>query len=63
MTIFLVQIGPKKTIFLKGLLIFFSTTELQHKLLILIESTNIFHWKSTKKKESECDLCGEIWAK
>ena len=28
---------------------FFGTTGLQHKLLILIKSSNIFNWKSVKK--------------
>ena len=42
--------------------IFFGTTGFQQKLLILIESPNIFHWKSTKK-ESRCYLSGQIWGK
>ena len=42
---FLVQIGPKKAI-LEVLLNFFRTTGVQHKLLVLIESHNIFNWKS-----------------
>ena len=41
---FFVEIGPK-TIYQ----IIFRTTGLQHKLLILIESPDIFHWKSAKK--------------
>ena len=46
---FFVQIGPKK-IFKRFYQLFFRTNGLQHKLLILIESLNIFHWKSAKKK-------------
>ena len=45
-----VQIGPEKQ-FLEVLPNFFGTTALQQKLLILIESPKIFHWKSTKKKK------------
>ena len=56
-----VQIGPEKQ-FLEVLPNFFGTTALQQKLLILIESPNIFHWKSTKK-ESGCGLRDKIWAK
>ena len=47
---FYVQIGPQKTIFQRFYQHFFRTNGLQHKLLILIESPNIFHWKSAKKK-------------
>ena len=47
---FFVQIGPKKH-FLRGFPIFFRTNGLQHKLLILIESPSIFHWKSAKKSK------------
>ena len=43
---FVVEIGPQKAIF-SGFTKFLSTTRLQQKLLILIESPNIFHWKST----------------
>ena len=43
---------------------FFRTTGLQQKL---IESPNIFHWKSTKKKKKEsasgCGHRSKIWAK
>ena len=46
---FFVQIGHKKTIFKKFYQLFFRTTGLQHKLLKLSESPNIFHWKSAKK--------------
>ena len=42
---FLVQIGPKIAI-LEVLLNFFRTTGVQHKLLVLIKSHNIFNWKS-----------------
>ena len=46
---FFVQIGPKKTIFKWFYQLFFRTNRLQHKLLILIESPIIFHWKSAKR--------------
>ena len=59
---FVVQIGPEKAIFLEVLQFFFRITRLQPKLLILIESSNIFHWKSTKR-QSWCGLRGKIWAK
>ena len=39
----------QKTIFKTFYQLFFGTTGLQPKLLILIESPNIFHWKSAKK--------------
>ena len=39
----------KKAIFKRFCQIFFGTTRMQHKLLILIESPNIFYWKSAKK--------------
>ena len=42
---FFVQITPNKTIFKRFYQLFFKTTGLQHNLLILIESPNIFHWK------------------
>ena len=48
---FAVQIGPQKAIFRGFANFFFTTTGLQQKSLILIESANIFHWKSTKKKK------------
>ena len=41
----------QKTNFLEVLPIFFRTIGLQHKLLILIEYPNIFHWKSAKKRK------------
>ena len=42
---FIGQIGPTKN-FLRGFTnFFFETTGLQDKLLTLIESPNIFHWK------------------
>ena len=45
------KLGPKKQ-FLEVLpIFFFTTTGLQQKSLILIESPNIFYWKSTKKKK------------
>ena len=56
------QIGLKKAIFAGGFTKFFSELSgLQQKLLILIESPNIFHWKS--KKESGCGLKGQNLAK
>ena len=42
------QIGSKKTIFQRFYELFFRTAGFQHKLLILIISSNIFHWKSVK---------------
>ena len=57
-----VQIGPKKTIFKRFYQLFFKTSGLQHKLLILIESSNIFQWKSAKKKEGGCGIWGKVWA-
>ena len=47
--LFSVQIGFKKTIFKRFYQLFFRTAGLQHKLLILIVSPNIFHGKSAKK--------------
>ena len=42
----------KKEWFLEVLPIYFSkTTGFQHKLLKLIESLNLFHWKSTKRRK------------
>ena len=41
----------QKTIFKRFYQLFFRTTGLQHKLLTLIESPNIFYWKSTKKSK------------
>ena len=38
-----------RSIFKRFYQLFFRTTGLQHKLLILIESPGIFHWKSEKK--------------
>ena len=46
---FLVQIGSNKTILKRFYQLYFRTTGLQNKLLILIESPNIFHCKSAKK--------------
>ena len=43
---FFVQIGPKRFYQFS-----FRTTGLQRKLLILIDSSNIFHWKSAKKSK------------
>ena len=60
---FFVQIRPKKVIFQSFYQYFLRTTGLQHKLLKLIESSNIFHWKSAKKKETRCGLWEEIWVK
>ena len=51
MTPFLCKLGPKKP-FLGGFTnFFFRTNRLQHKLLILIESPNMFHWKSANKSK------------
>ena len=51
---FSMQIGSKKTIFQRFYQLFFRTAGFQHKLLILIVSSNIFHWKSVK--ESKVDV-------
>ena len=48
---FSVQIGFKKTIFKRFYKLFFRTAGLQHKLLKLIVSPNIFHWKSAKESK------------
>ena len=48
---FSVQIESKKTIFKRFYQLFFRTAGLQHKLLILIVSPNIFYWKSAKKSK------------
>ena len=61
LTPFLRKLGPKIAI-LRGFTIFFRTTGLQHKILKLIESPNIFHWKSAKEQR-ECGLRGKIRAK
>ena len=45
-----VEIGSKKT-FKRFYQLFFRTAGLQHKLLILIVSPNIFHWKSAKESK------------
>ena len=45
------KIRPNKTIFKRFYQLFFKTTGLQHNLLILIESPNIFHWKSAKRSK------------
>ena len=58
---FFVQIGPKKTIFKRFYQHFFRTTRLQHKLLILIESHYIFHWKLAKKRKVFV-VCGVTFA-
>ena len=60
---FFVQIGPIKTlIFKRCYQLFFRTTRLQHKFLILIESPNTFHWKSAKKSKVGV-VFGKIGAK
>ena len=44
------KVGPSKNAIFRAFTIFFfffRTTGLQFKLLILIESLNIFHWKPT----------------
>ena len=52
----------KKWYFLGVLAIFLITTGFHLKLLILIESLNIFHWKPAKKIKVGVVL-GKIWAK
>ena len=46
-----VQIGPQKMIFKRFYQLFFRTNGLQHTLLKLIESPNIFHRKSATKNK------------
>ena len=43
------QVGPKIVIFRGISKYFFRTTRFQLKLLMLIESPNIFNWKPAKK--------------
>ena len=45
-----VQVGPPKIAISRGFTTFFKTTGLQLKLLVLIESPNMFHGKSAKKQ-------------
>ena len=63
-TPFLHKLGQKIVIF-KGFSNFFSElpTGFQLKLLILIESPKIFHWKPAKKKLKWLWSWGKIWAK
>ena len=51
MTSFQCKLGPKKTIVKRFYQLFFRTTGLQHKLLILYP-LNIFDWKSAKKSKA-----------
>ena len=46
---FFLQIGHKKIILRGFANFFFRTIGLQHKLFTLIDSSDIFHWKSAKK--------------
>ena len=46
-----VLIGSQKKMFYRFYQIFFRTTGLQQRLLILTESPNMFYWKSTKTKK------------
>ena len=48
---FLFKSGSKKQSLEVLPIFFFRTTGLQHKLLTLLESPNIFHWKSAEKGE------------
>ena len=41
----------QKTIFKRFYELLFETIGLQHKLLKLVESPNIFHWKSAQKSK------------
>ena len=41
----------QKTIFKRFYQLFFRTARFQHKLLILIVSSDIFHWKSVKESK------------
>ena len=46
-----VQVGPPKIAISRGFTTYFKTTGLQLKLLVLIESPNIFHGKTKKKNK------------
>ena len=56
---FFAQVGSKNGNFWRfyHIFFFFRTTGLQLKLLILIESPNIFYWKPAKK--SVCSIAGK----
>ena len=61
---FFVQIGSQKTIFKRFYQLFFRTNGLQHKLLKLIESPNIFHFRNQPKKSKVgVVFWRKIWAK
>ena len=57
---FLRNFGQKIVIFRGFTNFFFRTTRFQLKLLILIESLNIFHWKPAKKSKW-VGSWGQIW--
>ena len=61
-TFFLHKLSPKIALFRGFSKKIFRTTGLQLKLLILIESPNIFHWKPAKKSNWVWSW-GKIWAK
>ena len=42
---------------------FFKTTAIEHKILTLIQFTDIFQWKSGKKMQSGWNLKVTIWKK
>ena len=59
--LFSVQIGSKKTIFKRFYQFFFRTVGLQHTLLTLIVSPNVFHWKSAKKNKESVVFGEKFW--
>ena len=54
------KLGQKLVIFRGFSKFFFRTTGFQLKLLMLIESSNIFHWKTGKKNQIGCGLWGNL---
>ena len=59
---FFAQVGPKYGNFQRFYKFFFRLARLQLKLLILIESPNIYHWKPAKKIKWVWSW-GKIWSK
>ena len=59
----IVEVGQKMVIFKGFSTCFFRITGFQLQLLILIESSNIFHWKPAKKEAKWVWSSGKIWAK
>ena len=57
------EVRQKMVIFKGFSTFFFGTTGFQLQLLILIESSNIFHWKPVEKEAKWVWSWGKIWAK